>query len=202
VTPTPAYEFPAQKSRRRLYSEPYFSDASLDLVSSPAPPGQAAELFSEDEEEALTSVDQWQPDLTPQAEEETPLELPPANMILDRFAASSPIPLSDYAGDETPQPSGWTTTRQHSRRSGVYPVENAGTSYSPPVSFYQQQVIGAWERERDSDREDGRRLPSRVGEFDPDGESVWGFVDPDGAPDVEEPGSPDKTTERFLFPER
>ena len=199
MTPTPAYEFPPQKSRQQVYSEPYFSDASLDLVSSPPPPDRATELFSEDEDETLMNVGQWQSVLTPQVEEETLLEQPPTNMILDRFAASSPTPLSEYAGDETPQPyARISSTRFHSLPA--YPPENAITSYASPVSFYQQQVIGAWERERGSDREDDRRPPSR---FDPDGESVWGFVDPDGAPtDVEEPGSPDKMTERFLFPER
>jgi hypothetical protein len=148
------------------------------------------------------NVGQWQSVLTPRVEEENPLEQPPTTMILDRFAASSPIPLSEYAGDETPQPYGRiSSTRYHSL--SAYPPENGSTSYAPPVSFYQQQVIGAWERERESDREDGRRRPSRARGFNPDGESVWGFVDPDGAPsDVEEPGSPDKMTERFLFPER
>lgn len=79
-------------------------------------------------------------------------------------------------------------------------------SYSPPVSFYQQQVIGAWERERERQRENDRRRPRGGRGFDPDGASaVWGVVDPDGidgATDVEEPGSPDKANEHFLFPER
>ena len=201
VTSTPAYEFPAPKSRQPVYSEPFFSEASVDLISSPPPPDPARELFSEDEDEALMSVGGWQSMITPQADEDNPLEQPRSNMILDRFAASSPTPLSDYAGDETPTPAGWTSPRSHPRRSGTY-----SRPYSPPFSFYQQQVIGAWERERESDREDDRRRPSRPRGFDPDGESVWGFVDPDGAPsgaaDAEDPESPDKTTERFLFPER
>ena len=203
VTPTPAYAFPAQKSRQRVYSEPHFSDASLDLVSSAPSLEHPTELVSDDDEdETLMNVGQWQSVLTPRGEEETSLEQPPTNMILDRFAASSPTPLSEYAGDETPQPYGRvSSSRYHSLPA--YPPENASTTYAPPVSFYQQQVIGAWERERESDREDDRRRPSRARGFDPDGESVWGFVDPDGAPsDVEEPDSPDKMTERFLFPER
>ncbi|KAF8187174.1 hypothetical protein BJ912DRAFT_970392 [Pholiota molesta] len=80
------------------------------------------------------------------------------------------------------------------------------TSYSPPVSFYQQQVIGAWERERERQRENDRRRPRGGRGFDPDGASaVWGVVDPDGIDgetDVQEPGSPDKANEHFLFPER
>jgi hypothetical protein len=173
----------------------------------PPPPDPATELFSEDEDEALTNVGGWQSVLTPQVDEENSLEQPRTNMILDRFAAASPTPLSDYAGDEAPMytPTGWASPR-HLPRSGTYPREGASRPYSPPFSFYQQQVIGAWERERESDRGDDGRRASMPRGFDPDGESVWGFVDPDGTPSgaagVEDLDSTDKTTERTLFAER
>lgn len=160
---------------------------------------------TDDEGDSYPVPGEWSSDLAALGE-----DVPsPSNIILDRFSASSPIPQSD--GEDTPssqwnQPPPRTYSRPRRPRlhtsstvyEGVVPY-----SYSPPVSFYQQQVIGAWERERERERENDRRRPRG---FDPDGESVvWGVVEPEGASgvgDVQEPGSPDKANERFLFPER
>ncbi|KDR84439.1 hypothetical protein GALMADRAFT_151335 [Galerina marginata CBS 339.88] len=197
VTSTPTYEFPAPKARTRPR---LYSDASLHIISSPPlasrglPSDPSAEFFSDDEEEdeaaVIASGGSWHSGPTPPADGSllTPrAEGDSAEAILfDRLVTASPTPLSDV-GEES---SHLIPPRvySHARRPRIYPDDPVPA----PVSFYQQQVIGAWERERERQRE---RTASPG--FDPDGESfVWGVADP------EEPGSPDKSYEHFLFPER
>ncbi|KAF9477846.1 hypothetical protein BDN70DRAFT_933892 [Pholiota conissans] len=186
VTSSPSYEFP----RRRVQSNA--SEQSLDVSYYVGP------ASSDEEGDSFPFRDDWSSDGTARGDDVAGS----SNVILDRFATSSPTLLSDF--EDAPPPPRRTYSR--ARRPRIYPATTVheGTvpySSSPPVSFYQQQVIGAWERERESDRR--RTRGGRA--FDPDGASeVWGVVDLDGngAVDMQEPGSPDKANERFLFPER
>jgi hypothetical protein len=157
-------------------------------------------------------------------------DVPRPEMILDRFAASSPIPFSE-TGDENVPITNTTITdswgfpagnsRQYTRRP-ITPT--LGLNFRSPSdgnnqphrheSFYQQQVLGAWEREReveeldrarnvDSDERNVSVLGARWG-LDPDGESeVWGVVDAGQSWAIDyDSESADKSAEGVLFPGR
>ncbi len=192
VTPSPSYNFPTPKPSTHPHS---------NLGGLPADANYYPDAVSSDEEGDFPIGGEWSSDLTALGDD-TPN---PSDVILDRFSASSPTPLSDDDLPQWSQPRPRTYSRPHRPRIYTSSTVYEGAvpySYSPPVSFYQQQVIGAWERERERERENDRRRPRG---FDPDGGSVWGVVDPEGtggAADIQEPGSPDKANERFLFPER
>ncbi|KAF8801591.1 hypothetical protein BYT27DRAFT_7174064 [Phlegmacium glaucopus] len=156
------------------------------------------------------------------------------DMILDRFSLSSPVPFSE-TGDENVS----ATTATVDRGPWGFPSaflrrHTRGVTQSPGLhfrsfndgngqrhlqydheSFYQQQVLGAWEREREVEEMDRTRNVDNDGwsvsvsdvrwGFDPDGESeVWGVVDAEQswAADPYDSESADKSTEGPLFPER
>lgn len=163
-------------------------------------------------------------------EEET-TDVPHPAMILDRFSASSPISFSE-ADDGNVSPTTPTMNRdswgsppgyslRHHARSATTPTSGInfrshshGNNEPFQQSFYQQQVLGAWEREREAEEidrarnvdHDGRRVSGDVRwGLDPDGESeVRGFVDGGQSweTDPYDSESADKSTEGLLFPER
>lgn len=168
----------------------------------------------------------------PEGEEEIGItDIPRPEMILDRFSASSPVPFSETGEDNisatapTVSRSSWGfQPPRHHNRNAITPTsglnvrsssddDNRSRQYD---SFYQQQVFGAWEREREMDRTrnmDGDGWGVDVSDvdvsarwgLDPDGESeVWGVVDAGHtwAADPYDPESADKNSEGPLFPER
>ena len=156
-------------------------------------------------------------------------DVPHPEMILDRFSSSSPIPFSEASDDSVPAtdttviPS-WGLPVGNLRHHTLNVIPNPGLnlrslfsdgnnqlqpqSTHESESFYQQQVLGAWERERgveETDRarnvdNDGRSVSvdARWG-LDPDGESeVWGVGQP-WAADPYDSESADKSMEGALF---
>ena len=237
VTPTPQYDFPATKSatRQRVYS-----DASIDLVSSPPTVTQTFRSGNEDgfyaDDDERNGVPEWDR----LGEEHDVMEFVPLNyfneevreianvpspeMILDRFSPTSPVPFSETADEyvsAVPANLGsWgfpPEHLQHQTQSVIAPTSgiafrspNAGIDQPHQYeSFYQQQVLGALEREReveeiDRSSNDGNVMGVRWG-FDPDGESeVWGVLDaePSWAADPYDSESTNKSTEGFSLPER
>jgi len=243
VTSTPQYNFPPTKSATRQRA---YSDASIDLVSSPPtvsqafPSGADGDFYAGTEEttewgqEHDRNIGEFGPRNYPDGEEEME-DVPRPEMILDRFSASSPVPFSETddenvsATTATVNRGSWgfpSTFLQRQTQSAVTPT--SGLNFRPVndgndlahlqpghESFYQQQVLGAWEREREVEEMDRARnvdndgrsisvLDARWG-FDPDGEAeVWGVVDAgrSWATDPYDSESADKSTEGPLFPER
>jgi hypothetical protein len=160
-------------------------------------------------------------------------EIARPEMILDRFSASSPVPFSETE-DENVSTTTATVNRgswgfppgylRHHTRSMITPISGLRSfregNHHPhlqydPESFYQQQVLGAWEREREVEEMDRARNVDNDGRsvsvmdvrwgFDPDGESdVWGVVTAGQSWDTDpfDSESADKSTEGPLFPER
>ena len=240
VTSIPQYDFPPKKpvTRQRAYS-----DESIELISSPSTVvqvfanGNERDRYANTEEhpdwrllgEEYTRDMEFTSRNYPNEEETT--DVPHPAMILDRFSASSPISFSE-ADDGNVSPTTPTMNRdswgsppgyslRHHARSATTPTSginfrshNHGNNEPFQQSFYQQQVLGAWEREREAEEidrarnvdHDGRRVSGDVRwGLDPDGESeVRGFVDGGQSweTDPYDSESADKSTEGLLFPER
>ena len=240
VTSTPQYDFPPTKSARRQRA---YSDVSVELFSSPTattqnlPNGNEGDFYRDTEDNGVSEWDRlgegYNRQITtrnyPDDEEITDVSRP--EMILDRFSASSPVPVSEPVDENVPATNA-TVSRgswgvppgylRHHTRSAVTPTSGPnfrsfGDSNNQPLlqsaheSFYQQQVLGAWERERgleEMDRashvdSDGWVSVNGWWGLNPDGESedVWGVVNtwPSDSNDSE---SADKSTEGPLFPGR
>jgi len=181
--------------------------------------------------EEYTRDTEFTPRNYPNEEENT--DVPHPAMILDRFSASSPISFSE-ADDGNVSPTTPTANRgswgspagyllRHHTRTAITPTSrinfrshNHDNNEAPQQSFYQQQVLGAWEREQEAEEMDRARNVHHDGRsviddvrwgwgLDPDGESeVRGVVDAgeSWATDPYDSESADKSTEGFLFPER
>jgi len=154
-------------------------------------------------------------------------------MILDRFSASSPVPVSEPVDENVPAtntsvsrgswgfPPGYM---RHHTRSAITPTSGhnfrslSDSNNNQPLlqyaheSFYQQQVLGAWERERGLEEMDRARHVDNDGwgvsvngwwglNRDGESENVWGVVDAWPA-DPYDSESADKSTEGPLFPGR
>ena len=242
VTSTPQYDFPPTKSVRRQRA---YSDVSIELVSSPTavtptfPSGNEGDLYRDTED--TNGVLEWNgsgiEQITPRNysdDEEIGehTDVPHSEMILDRFSASSPIPVSDPVDENLPAtntsvsrgswgfPPGYL---RHHTRSAITPTLGlnfrsfSDNNTNQPLlqhaheSFYQQQVLGAWERERGFEEMDRARHVDNDGwgvsvngwGLNPDGESedVWGVVDAWPA-DSYDSESADKSAEGPLFPGR
>jgi hypothetical protein len=153
------------------------------------------------------------------------IDVPRPEMILDRFSSSSPIPFSETSDESVPAANITVThtswglpagnLRHHTQSAIPTPGLNFhslsdGNNHHPQStheSFYQQQVLGAWEREREeivrarNVDNDGRSADARWG-LDPDGESeVWGVADvrQSWAADPYDSESADKSMEGALF---
>jgi hypothetical protein len=245
VTSTPQYDFPPAKSVRRQRA---YSDVSIELVSSPTevtptfPSGNEGDFYTDTED---TGVPEWDrlgegysrdigqittrsfPDDEEMGEN---TDVPPPEMILDRFSASSPVPVSEFVDENVPATNAsvsrgsWGFSpgyQRHHTRSAITPTSGVNfrslsDSNNQPLlqfaheSFYQQQVLGAWERERGLEEMDRARNVDDDGwtrwGLNPDGESeVWGVVDAgqsSWAADPYDSESADKSTEGPLFPGR
>jgi hypothetical protein len=165
-------------------------------------------------------------------DDEETTEVPPPEMILDRFSASSPVPVSEPVDENGPTTNAsisrgsWGASSgylRHHTRSAITPTSGLNfrsfgdSNNNQPLlqyaheSFYQQQVLGAWERERGLEEMDRARHVDNGGwgsvdewwGLNPDGESenVWGAVDAWPA-DSYDSESADKSTEGPLFPGR
>ena len=242
VTSTPHYDFPPTKSARRQRA---YSDVSFELISSPTaatptfPSGNEGDFYRDTED--TTVAPEWEEgydrdivQITTRnyPDEEEITDVPRSEMILDRFSASSPLPVSEPADENVPVTNAsvsrgsWGLSPgylRHHTRSAITPTSGLnfrtfgdGNNNQPLLqyaheSFYQQQVLGAWERERGLDEMDRARHVDNDGwgvsvngwGLNPDGESedVWGVVDtwPTDPYDSE---SADKSTEGPLFPGR
>ena len=245
VTSTPQYDFPPTKSVRRQRA---YSDVSLELFSSPTPATQTLPNGNEGDFyrdiEDTNGVSEWDRlgegysrDIGQTATRNYPdddeiTDVPRPEMILDRFSASSPVPVSESVDENVPATNasvsrGWGFSPgylRHHTRSAITPTSGLNfRSYSDsnnnqPLlqyaheSFYQQQVLGAWERERGFEEMDRARHVDNDGwgvsvngwwGLNPDGESedVWGVVDAWPA-DSYDSESADKSTEGPLYPGR
>lgn len=237
VTSTPGYSFPSRKQESRtprLYDTASEESLDYNLYSPSITPHRLSDpIISEDEDEEPYYGGEWHQSnyLIQDDNLSANLLQAPSNMILDRWATASPTPLSenDDELDITP-PEVHQPPRQHTHPLVYRPIRShtappavaspititttttttatPGRYEDPSTSFYQQQVLGAWERERERERLDTRARQHgssvRAPVDQQAGNPVWGVVNTgsDSAPDVEEPGSPDKTNEPFFFPPR
>lgn len=234
VTSTPQYDFPPLKSvaRQRSYPIDLVSPTLTPPLAQAFPTGTSSDFYADTEE--VNGVREW--DRLGEDRDRSISEFIPQgdvrpNIILDRFSASSPVPFPFLdPGDENVSATTPTLNRgswgfppahlQYPARSMITPTSGLGLRslndqshlQYDHESFYQQQVLGAWEREHEVEEMD------RVTNVDNDGRSVsvldvgWG-VDPDGesevwgvgqswAADPYDSESADKSTEGPLFPER
>lgn len=238
VTSTPQYDFPPAKSVRRQYS-----DVSIELVSSPTavtptfPSGNDGDFFRDTEDTNEVSgwgrlregysrdIGQTITRIYPDDEDIENTDVPRPEMILDRFSASSPVPVSDPVDENVPATNvsagrgSWGFSQRHHARSSITSPSGlnfrsfSDSNNTQPLlqysheSFYQQQVLGAWERERGLEGMDRARHVDNDGwgvwGLNPDGESeeVWGVVDA-WSGDPYDSESADKSTEGPLFPGR
>ena len=149
-------------------------------------------------------------------------DVPRPEMILDRFSASSPVPVSEPIDENTPVTNAYANHGswgfspgylRHHNRSTINPGLNFRSfNDSQPLlqyaheSFYQQQVLGAWERERGLEEMDRERYVDGWGvsvdgwglNLDGESENVWGAW----PADQYDSESADKSTEGPLFPGR
>ncbi|KAF8165909.1 hypothetical protein B0H34DRAFT_671632 [Crassisporium funariophilum] len=213
VASTPTYEFPPIKPTRRQRA---YSDVSFDLFTSPPPVPPGGDYYGEEAE--INAGLQWE--RTRERADSTwdvingdeIIGAPnPTSMFLDRFSASSPTPMSD-GGDDIPALIQPPRARTHARSlvaPGVYSASGTYANLDPQQeSFYQQQIQGAWDRER---REQDRRRSLGQWEFDPDGDTeVWGVWGAESwgpssfVADLHDADSPDKIAEgvMHMVPER
>ena len=241
VTSTPQYDFPPPKSARRQRA---YSDVSIELISSPTavtptfPSGNDGEFYTDTED--ANGVAEWEEGYNRDVEQTTTrnypddeeigenVDVPRPDMILDRFSASSPVPVSEPVDENVP-PTNSSVSRgswgfypgyqRHHTRSAITPTSGLNfrslsdnnqplLQYARESSFYQQQVLGAWERERGLEEMDRARNVDYDGwsgwGLNPDGESeVWGVVDAQSwVADPYDSESADKSTEGPLFPGR
>ena len=241
VTPNPQYDFPPTKSVRRQRA---YSDVSIELVSSPTvvtptfPSGNEGDFYRDTED--TNGVPEWDRlgegynrDIGhPDEEIGENNNVPRPEMILDRFSASSPAPVSESVDENVPATNAsvsrgsWGFSPgylRHHTRSAITPTSglnfrsSSDSNRNQPLlqyaheSFSQQQVLGAWERERGLEEMDRARHVDNDGwgvsvngwGLNPDGESedVWGVVDAWPA-DPYDSESADKSTEGPLFPGR
>ena len=241
VTSTPQYDFPPTKSVRpqRAYSDVSIELVSSPMAVTPTFPSVNEGDLHRDTEDAngalewdvsigqITTMDYSDEEIG----ENTDVSHP--EMILDRFSTSSPIPVSDPIDENVPAintsvsrgswgfPPGYL---RHHTRSAITPTLGhnfrsfSDSNNNQPLlqyaheSFYQQQVLGAWERERGVEEmmdrvrhvdNDGWGVSVNGWGLNPDGESedVWGVVDAWPA-DSYDSESADKSTEGPSFPGR
>lgn len=232
VTSTPGYSFPSQKRETRtprLYNTASEESLNFNSYSPSITPHHFPDpITSEDEDEEQYYGGEWhQSNYITQDDNPGANSLQvPANMILDRWVTASPTPLSENGDDLdiSPPPVVSQAPRQHNRPHIHRPVRSrtAPPAVESPIaittttttlttyedtsaSFYQQQVLGAWERERERERLDTRARQHGSGPRAPidrdGGNLVWGVVETENdIPEIEEPGSPDKTNEHPFFP--